>query len=242
MPFYNTFAGVDAQRNFPPVVRSAIADSSEIAEVIDKQVYAFRGNWNANTNSPSLSDASPPNNNVFYVVTQDGTVNFGSGAIDFDRGDYVFWDGNSWARVPGATGDDSPWHIDIFPMTRPSEQGTWVLNVDGSCIGNGFRYTTTQDDYLEYTVLFGAGVWECSGTFVTTNAGGILTVKVQGQEVAQLDTYSSSTNANTRLADFDYFTVARTGMKTVRVYTTTKNPSSAAYWCYMQSLNLRRIS
>src|SRR5690606_35942738 len=63
----------------------------------------YQGTWNANTNTPTLSNATGTEGH-FYRVTTAGTQNLGSGNITFSVGDDVIHNGSVWQRAPsGAT-------------------------------------------------------------------------------------------------------------------------------------------
>ena len=73
----------------------------------------YKGAWNANTNTPSLSNGSGTAG-WQYSVSVAGTRNFGAGNITFNAGDFVIYNGSIWERVPtgasvtsvqGRTGD-----------------------------------------------------------------------------------------------------------------------------------------
>ena len=62
----------------------------------------FKGTWNADTNSPELSDSLPAGLLVGweYVVDVGGTRNIGDGSKTFAAGDFVIFDGTHWKQVP----------------------------------------------------------------------------------------------------------------------------------------------
>lgn len=62
----------------------------------------YQGTWNANTNSPSLSDGTGAEG-YFYRVTTAGTQNLGSGNITFSVGDDAIHNGSVWQRAPSGT-------------------------------------------------------------------------------------------------------------------------------------------
>ncbi len=59
----------------------------------------YKGAWNANTNTPSLSNGSGTAG-WEYSVSVAGTQNFGAGNITFNAGDFVIYNGSIWERVP----------------------------------------------------------------------------------------------------------------------------------------------
>lgn len=90
---------------------------------------AFKGDWNAATNSPALVDDTGATGAV-YGVTVAGTHNFGAGGIEFFVGDLVYYTGTVWKRwgtgTPYAvTGmlDDTPFAWVFHVVTEdPAEE------------------------------------------------------------------------------------------------------------------------
>ena len=58
------------------------------------------GNWNANTNTPSLADGIGTQGDEYYVNVA-GTQDLGSGNISFTIGDFVHYDGSVWIKLDG---------------------------------------------------------------------------------------------------------------------------------------------
>lgn len=58
----------------------------------------YQGTWAASTNTPSLADGVGTKGN-YYVASNSGSVNFGSGAIDFNTGDWAIYNGSIWQKV-----------------------------------------------------------------------------------------------------------------------------------------------
>lgn len=62
----------------------------------------WKGNWSADTNTPTLADGVGDPGDVWTSLT-DGTVDFGSGPVDFLVGDEVVYTTDGvWKRMPGA--------------------------------------------------------------------------------------------------------------------------------------------
>lgn len=61
----------------------------------------YQGTWDASTNTPTLSNASGIYNvsGFFFITSTGGTVNFGTGAITFNSGDWVLFNGTVWQRA-----------------------------------------------------------------------------------------------------------------------------------------------
>ncbi len=58
----------------------------------------YTGTWNAATNTPDLSDGTGTKG-FYYVVATAGSVNFGSGTINFQVSDWVIYNGAIWQKV-----------------------------------------------------------------------------------------------------------------------------------------------
>jgi hypothetical protein len=76
-------------------------DASQIPSSLTGAIV-FKGTWNANTNSPELSDSLPAGllAGWEYVVDVGGTRNIGDGSKTFAAGDFVIYDGTHWKQVP----------------------------------------------------------------------------------------------------------------------------------------------
>ncbi len=66
-------------------------------------VMLYLGNWNASTNTPTLTDGTGVNGDL-YRVSVAGTQNLGSGSQSFFVGDFVIYNGSIWQKSPGADG------------------------------------------------------------------------------------------------------------------------------------------
>ena len=62
-------------------------------------LFTWRGMWNASTNSPALADGTGSAGDA-RLTSVGGTVNLGSGDLEFDAGDVVAYDGAVWVKVP----------------------------------------------------------------------------------------------------------------------------------------------
>lgn len=80
----------------------------------------FNGNWNANTNTPTLADTDTNEDGTTYRVNVAGTTDFGAGNITFEVGDWVYNDGSNWLK-----GDN----IDQVTSVN-SKTGAVVLDAD----------------------------------------------------------------------------------------------------------------
>lgn len=80
----NGYAGLDGGGKIP-------------AALLPSSVMAYHGNWNASTNSPSLSNGAGDAGDV-YLVSVAGTRNFGAGNITFKVGDWAVYSGSVWEK------------------------------------------------------------------------------------------------------------------------------------------------
>lgn len=79
----------------------------------------FKGNWDANTNTPTLADGVG-NDGDTYRVNVAGSQDLGSGSISFDIGDWIYYSGLVWFK-----GDNVDQVISVN-----SQQGAVVLDAD----------------------------------------------------------------------------------------------------------------
>lgn len=65
------------------------------------QGITYQGTWNASSNVPELTDGSGTNG-YFYIVSNAGTQNLGSGNITFSIGDWVIYSESltQWEKIP----------------------------------------------------------------------------------------------------------------------------------------------
>lgn len=85
----------------------------------------YKGTWNANTDTPPLTDGSGTTGDT-YAVSVAGTHNFGSGAITFGAGDFVVYNGTIWEKAPSASAVTSV----------NSQTGAVVIDKTGVGLGN----------------------------------------------------------------------------------------------------------
>lgn len=67
---------------------------------LPESAMEYKGTWNASTNTPTLADGTG-NTGDMYMVSVEGTVDFGSGDITLYEGDSVVYNGSVWQRVSG---------------------------------------------------------------------------------------------------------------------------------------------
>jgi hypothetical protein len=86
----------------------------------------YKGVWDASSNTPTLADGTGVNGWV-YRVHPGGTVNFGSGNITFNSGDYVIYNGSVWQKSGGGdavTSVNGQQGVVVLTTANISEGGT----------------------------------------------------------------------------------------------------------------------
>ena len=123
-----------AQKNSNNGVATLDAGGKIPATQLPATVMEFKGNYNASTNTPTLTNGTASAGDV-YLVSVAGTRNFGAGSITFIVGDWVVYSGTIWERSPNSSN----------VVSVNAQTGVVVLNLDN--IENGTTYgrlTNTQ--------------------------------------------------------------------------------------------------
>lgn len=84
-----------------------VANSKMQAQLIQLGSGAYMGSWDAETNTPTLSNSTIETAGNWYNVTKAGTVDFGDGDIEFTVGDVVYSTGVVYAKRDGSSTDIS---------------------------------------------------------------------------------------------------------------------------------------
>ena len=146
---YYTDARADAR------VQAAIDDnnpssttlySSQKIEALITSGIEYKGHWDASTNTPTLADGTGTNGS-YYIVSVAGTQDLGSGAITFNVGDAVIYDGASgkWERSINSN--------EVVSVN--GKKGAVVLNTDDISEGTtNLYYTDARVDSYVNTMGF----------------------------------------------------------------------------------------
>ena len=132
--------------------------STEVKQYLDSQFVSvdptdvsvsYRGSWNANTNTPDLTNDTElgftPSNGDWFYVTFAGTYD----GEDYDINDVVKYNGTDWQRIPTA----EPWEY------VPASDST---DIDGSYNRNIVNYTLTNNkDLILPTLDASQQGWRC---------------------------------------------------------------------------------
>lgn len=92
---------------------------------------SFKGNWNATTNSPTLSDATGTGG-FFYFVTNGANRNLGSGAIDWTTGALIIHNGSVWVENESAN----------IITSVAGKTGAVTLNTNDVAVSTDKKYVT----------------------------------------------------------------------------------------------------
>ena len=106
-------------------------DASQIPSALTGAIV-FKGVWNADTNTPTLSNTLPAGVSTGweYIVDVPGTRDIGDGSKTFLAGDFVIYDGTHWKQVPSGNAFislTSGGHITVNQTT-----GAMVLGSDAT--------------------------------------------------------------------------------------------------------------
>lgn len=138
------------------------------------------GPWNAATNTPTLADTDVGAEGNTYYVTVAGTVDFGSGPIDFEPEDFVYNDGSVWrknasGKVNSINGQDGDVVLDADDVAetatrkyekvihnREATTDPTVSNdtTEGYGVGSEWWNKDTNTMYRCSDNTAGAAVWE----------------------------------------------------------------------------------
>lgn len=95
-----------------------------------------QGDWNANTNTPTLTNGTGTVGH-FYVVSVAGSANFGAGSIPFSVGDWVWYNAGVWAKI--VVSGEAP---EIFTVKQISEVKQTITVADASLVTIDFSLGT----------------------------------------------------------------------------------------------------
>ena len=95
-----------------------IIDTTGVFNPVDWQIVTslgavvYAGVWDAASNTPTLADATGTKG-FYYVVTVPGTIDLGSGLIEFAISDWAIYNGTVWQKVDNSESGGSSEAIDI---------------------------------------------------------------------------------------------------------------------------------
>ncbi len=113
------------------------------AEAIAAQVvnpFVYRGNWNATTNTPTLADGTGTSGWT-YRVSVGGTIDLGSGPIEYEINDKVVHNGTTWEKWD--VQDDDSGEVGSYKFFAGDTPGSGYILAEGQL-----------EDPAEYPRLF----------------------------------------------------------------------------------------
>jgi len=177
----------------------------------------FKGNWDANANSPTLSSGSGTDGD-WYNVSVAGTTNL-DGITDWDVGDKAIFVESVWQKIDNS--DENK----VLASAGDATPGFLDAKVDGTTI----QVTGDQLAVIEGGLTVGAD----QVTADTASFGGILSGADTNVQLA-LDTIDDHTHALDDLSD-----VVNTGDVTVNdaSLTTVDSVSTGTVWLWLLDIN-----
>jgi hypothetical protein len=136
-------------------------------------------------------------------------------------------------------------HITILPLSFESiVQGTWAATLTASLYMAGIftnELSHASGDSITFKVHLSAGTYSIATLSATASNRGIMKIDIDAVNVAGFDLYSESAAYNVRSLQ-TAVVVSTSGMKTITLYTNTKNASSSGYYINFSALTLWRTA
>lgn len=175
---------------------------------------AFKGNWNATTNTPTLADGTGSAGD-FYIVTNGASRNLGSGAVIWTNNAYILYDGTKWIENESTN----------IVLSVAGKIGAVVLDAnDVAEVVNKRFVTDNQRDALAGT----SGIPSILNKFVTdsdprlSGIGGTITINNEFYGIRQFE-YNGINSA-----DGQFKQLASLGLTNTTAQ--AKWPKTHAYW------------
>jgi len=143
----------------------AAGDSVEVAvgklqtQNFAEGIGTYNGNWNAFTNTPTLSNSTIETAGTWYAVIVGGTVDFGAGSITFAADDTCYSNGTTYQKGKPITSK--------VPL---ADAQLLIGQSDGFGAGKAMSGDTTITDLGVVSLAFGASL--TPSTFDGTKRGG----------------------------------------------------------------------
>ena len=139
-----------------------------------KTIRGYKGNWEADTNNPVLSNGSGVVGDI-YKVSIGGNINIGSGSIDYVAGDLVYLSEDNWIKIsPNQISDITGLQLALDSLADGLiPQGTWNADtndpdIDGGIAETGYFWIVS---YPGTTDVGGITDWEINDWAVKTATG-----------------------------------------------------------------------
>ena len=205
----------------------------------------YKGNWNASTNTPTLTSSVGTNGN-YYTVSVAGSTNL-NGITDWQVGDWAIFNGSEWQKidqsntVTSVNGEVGAVVLDYADVGAPSAtgtgaSGTWAIGISGNA-GTVTNGVYTSGSYADPSWLTALATSKLSGTVsnaqlanssvtyngVTVALGASGTITAASPFALTIGTGLSGTSYNGSAA----VTIANTGVLSLSGGTTGLTPATA---------------
>lgn len=97
---------------------------------------SYQGAWAASTNTPTLADGTGTNG-YYYLASDAGSVDFGSGSIAFTAGDMVIYNGSIWQKIEGG--------VSYVPVNKAGDTMTGNLSVPNITVTQRLTPSTNKE-------------------------------------------------------------------------------------------------
>jgi len=95
----DTFVEVVSRKGQSNGYASLDANGRVPSSQLPSSAFEYKGEWNANTNTPDIYPSYTGNSGDQYRVATGGTQNLGNGSVTFEVGDFVFYNGSTWDKI-----------------------------------------------------------------------------------------------------------------------------------------------
>lgn len=216
---------------------------------------SFKGNWNATTNSPSLSDGTGVGGD-FYFVTNGANRNLGSGAIDWTTGSLIIHNGSVWVEnesaniitsVAGKTGAVTLDTNDVSAATNKN----YVTDNQLAALAGTSGVPSATNRYVTDDDLTSALSSLPSGSSITVTGGGLdISVVEDGTNVSGNGLYRllntvinpTTSSAYTNVSAADKFPRTATAWGVIDVTQTTYDDVCLQEWLLLIKENVQSLT
>lgn len=161
-------------------------------EQLPSSIMFYKGVWNAATNTPTLVNGTGVTGWV-YKASPGGTVNFGSGPVTFQEGDWAIYNGSEWERSGNTE----------TVVSVNGQQGVVNLDTDDIPEGTALYFTTAR---ARQAISAGTGLSYNNTTGVMSNASPNATHSGDASGATVL-TINPNVVTNAKLADMPELTI-----------------------------------
>ena len=175
------------------------------ASQLPTSLMEYEGDWNADTNSPTLSNTDTGLTGTVYRVTTAGTTDFGAGNITFAVGDWVYNNGSTWEKSIETTlpdtdalpeGSTNLYYTEGRVTANTSvTANTAKVSADGSIDTHSDVDTTTVAPVIGQSLT-----WDGSNWVPGEGGGGGIGFNYVKNADAEIDTADTGTSANVTIA------------------------------------------